>query len=424
MSYNTGKKVFLMYHRVDDTTQDYNRITVNEKNFKAQMTFLKENYKVLSVEDMLAYEGSEDVIAITFDDGFADFYTKALPILEELNLPAAIFVTTGKMDIAEEMWTSEIMRLLYMNDSGCDELCIEVMGKKVGLPIFTLDQRAHTYRCMRQILMQLSGDEVDALLADIRGQLNMETAGRGEYLFLSTEQCKELGKHPLVTVGAHTVNHVSLGRTEEAVVEYEIKNSIKQLENILEKKIEYFAYPFGGNGDYSKQAIDILKECGIKAAFTTYSSVYNSEAFGLYEIPRMYVGNWEVNKLKAKIDGGLSPDVFFDGKNSCNDDFYLGSLAEDKELWETDIPVIVWGTGVRGKRIKENLVRSGNADRIIAFGDNNSKLWGEKIDGIEVWSPEKIVGFVDAIVIVNNAQDGKICRQLSRMGVKKIHWVV
>ena len=424
MNCKTGKKVVLMYHRVNDTTQDYNRITVNEKNFRAQMMFLKENYLVLSVDDFLAYEGREDVVTITFDDGFADFYQKALPILEETEIPATIFVTTGKMDTEEELWTSEIMRLLYLNDSGCEKLSLTVMGKQVFFPISTIEQRGKAYRSIRQILMQVSGAEVEELLADMRNQLDMDAMGRQEYLFLSHKQCKELAEHPLITVGAHTVSHVSVGKVEDTVMECEIQTSIEQLQNTLSEQIRYFAYPFGSKADYSLKAIEQLRKCGIKAAFTTCSGDYKKGIHSEYEIPRVYVGNWEVDRFQKSLEVHLGLEKVSGNQGVDKVDFYMGSLDDDIELWQSDSPIIIWGTGVRGRKIRERLVKAGAAERILAFADNNPDLWDAEIEGSEVWSEAKVVHHFDAAVIVHNAMDAKIVKQLIDMGIEKIHWIV
>lgn len=413
-----------MYHRVNDTSQDYNRITVNEKNFKAQMSFLKDNYKVLSLEDMLTFEGKEDVVALTFDDGFADFYANALPVLEEMNLPATIFVTTGKMDTVEELWTTEIIRLLYMNDSERDEICIEFEGKEIWLSIASLEQRASAYRCIRQIMMGMSGSEINKLMAKLRNQLAMDDRGRDEYTFLTEEQCRKLGEHSLVTVGVHTVNHISMGNVDEAVLEEEVKSSIGRLERILGKKVEYFAYPFGGKCDYSKKVIELLKQEGIRAAFTTHASDYQKDVHDIYEIPRVYVGNWDVVRLKKCLELHFKSEKGSPDEMNRVFDVYMGNLADDTKLWKTDEPIIIWGTGIRGRRIRMWLTQNGMAGRILAFADNNSDLWDSEIEGIRVWSPTKVERHREAIVIVYNTFGGKILKQLIDMGLEKLHWII
>ena len=92
-------------------------------------------------------------------------------------------------------------------------------------------------------------------------------------------------------------------------------------------------------------------------------------------------------------------------------------------LWNSDEKIIIWGAGIRGKRIKEIIFKAGQEHRVIAFGDNDSELWGQKVDGIEVWPLEKVKK-KDAIVVLNNSQDMKIYQQLQETGIKRIHWII
>jgi peptidoglycan/xylan/chitin deacetylase (PgdA/CDA1 family) len=92
----------LMYHRVseDGMLPD---ITVSTKNFRKQVAYLKRNYNVISVDEIIKIYSGEmqvtgDTITITFDDGFKDNYTDALPVLKSYDLPAAVFVALNYLE--------------------------------------------------------------------------------------------------------------------------------------------------------------------------------------------------------------------------------------------------------------------------------------------------------------------------------------
>ena len=92
----------LTYHRVNDR-HPHDRLTVAPRAFAAQMEALRESGRVvLSLAQALpALQGGEPVpagaVALTFDDGYADNVTDALPILQHLGFQAAFFVVTGLM---------------------------------------------------------------------------------------------------------------------------------------------------------------------------------------------------------------------------------------------------------------------------------------------------------------------------------------
>jgi peptidoglycan/xylan/chitin deacetylase (PgdA/CDA1 family) len=90
----------LYYHRIDD---EWHRSCVAPAAFRAQMTHLREHgYRVVPLAELRAALAVREpiaprTVAITFDDGYADNHTHALPVLAELGLPATVFVTVGAM---------------------------------------------------------------------------------------------------------------------------------------------------------------------------------------------------------------------------------------------------------------------------------------------------------------------------------------
>ncbi len=84
--------MILLYHKIARLQNDYNSLGVIPDNFRYQMEYLKKRYEMVSLE-----HAREDTIAVTFDDGFRDFYTEAYTYLSENNIPAEIFFTTGRI---------------------------------------------------------------------------------------------------------------------------------------------------------------------------------------------------------------------------------------------------------------------------------------------------------------------------------------
>ena len=84
----------LMYHSVAENSVFF---TVHPKIFAKQMKYLKENnYQVISLTDLITLLKNDQplpnkTVALTFDDGFKDFFLNAWPVLAEYNFPATIF---------------------------------------------------------------------------------------------------------------------------------------------------------------------------------------------------------------------------------------------------------------------------------------------------------------------------------------------
>ena len=95
--------LILEYHKVNDRTKD--DYTVPPTEFAAQMDALKEDgYTAISVLDFLrAKKGKqalpEKPVVVTFDDGYSDNYTEALPILEKRGMKATVFMVTNDIGL-------------------------------------------------------------------------------------------------------------------------------------------------------------------------------------------------------------------------------------------------------------------------------------------------------------------------------------
>ncbi|MER7207599.1 polysaccharide deacetylase family protein [Streptosporangium sp. NPDC000239] len=94
----------LMYHSISDRPNPETKpLAVRPSVFADQLTYLKEHgFTPLTVADMVASlhrnngrSLPERPVVVTFDDGYADFHSHALPVLERLGFPATVFLTSG-----------------------------------------------------------------------------------------------------------------------------------------------------------------------------------------------------------------------------------------------------------------------------------------------------------------------------------------
>lgn len=89
----------LMYHRVEKVSHDRNTVLLDK--FTWQMEYLqKSGYQTISVQQLVRHLTEQallpaQAIVITFDDGYADNYQYALPVLQQYGLTASVFVVAG-----------------------------------------------------------------------------------------------------------------------------------------------------------------------------------------------------------------------------------------------------------------------------------------------------------------------------------------
>jgi peptidoglycan/xylan/chitin deacetylase (PgdA/CDA1 family) len=87
-------RAILMYHSIDDSGSP---ISVGRDAFRAHVRWLASGrVRVVPLEEVRAGDPEEDAVAVTFDDGFANFATEAAPLLAEHGLPVTLFVVADR----------------------------------------------------------------------------------------------------------------------------------------------------------------------------------------------------------------------------------------------------------------------------------------------------------------------------------------
>ncbi|MBU3180179.1 polysaccharide deacetylase family protein [Clostridium psychrophilum] len=117
------------------------------------------------------------------------------------------------------------------------------------------------------------------------------------HTFMTSKQLLEMDKYG-VDIESHTVHHDNLAMISNNKQLKTLIQSKQYLEKILNKPINFFAYPYGG---YNKSAIEALKKAGYKMAFTTEGG-WSSKHNGVFSLHRVWVGHLDSMKVfKNKI---------------------------------------------------------------------------------------------------------------------------
>jgi len=120
----TNKKglTILTYHSISNGIEPDETVTPEE--FEKQLQYIKENYKVISLEEVVEHIQTDikkisGSIVITFDDGYSDNYRYAYPLLKKYNFPATIFLVSDfiNSDSSKYLSPSEIHEMKSNNIS-------------------------------------------------------------------------------------------------------------------------------------------------------------------------------------------------------------------------------------------------------------------------------------------------------------------
>lgn len=293
-----GKVLTLLYHRVNELERDINLLAVSADNFYRHMSWLKENFQIVRFEEDWSQLDGE-AVCITFDDGYADNFTKALPVLKELKIPATVFMATGNIGKNCEFWWDELESDLFCRISKTElELKDDVFGCK--WPAKDYQERKILYETLHWLMINNRTRMWDWLHQMENWETVSEEDRKINYL-LEADEYKELYSSEL-TIGAHTVNHCVLSKMSVQEQEVEINESKKALEQIFGNKIEVISYPFGGRNDYTNDTIEICKRLGFHKAASNFPGIW-IENMDLFEIPRNIVRNWDKEDFINKIRG-------------------------------------------------------------------------------------------------------------------------
>lgn len=297
----SGKIQILMFHRIVKDLGN-NRISnhgieLTENYLEYLINFyLKKGFIPISINDVTSiinFKNKKRYVVFTFDDGYYDNYEKALPIFEKYNIPFAVYVSTDFIYRKQFAWWYFIEDIISKNSK-----IIYINGKSEQTEIIeSLEQKEAFFIKLRQIIqsdIKTLNDLIDKYSPDLEFYHN---------LFLTESKLKEFSKHPLVTIGSHTISHPSLSKINDEQSFYEISNSKIELEKIIEKKVDHFSYPFGTINDVSNRELENVKKSGYLTALTTSYGDVNKKS-NLLKLPRIWTSNENTeNELLKSIYG-------------------------------------------------------------------------------------------------------------------------
>jgi peptidoglycan/xylan/chitin deacetylase (PgdA/CDA1 family) len=287
------------YHRVVADFEAASRraipsMLISARTFEKHLDWLGRRFNFVSLDDVGLHLANERQFkrpsaAITFDDGYADVYHNALPILKRKGIPATVFVVTNLVG------TSNVQ--IYDRLYACFSRDRAAAFSKMTEMLTRMPQR--------EVLAQLQSLESDAALASTYGH---------EFMPLSWEMLEVLQKSD-ITIGSHTTSHVLLTSESLDEVHRQLIESRQTLENRLRRKIEHFAYP---DGRFNKAVLEIVHQSGYRFAYTICPQ--RDSRFPLLTIPRKIL--WE--NACSNLLGQFSPSVMrcqtdgiFDRKGVC-----------------------------------------------------------------------------------------------------------
>ncbi|MFQ5603845.1 MAG: polysaccharide deacetylase family protein [bacterium] len=278
----------LTYHRVAELQAgphlNPGLISATPALFAQQMMFLKENFQVIAMADLLQSVRNgcplpKRAVLITFDDAYRDFGENAWPVLKKWRLPVTVFVPTAYPDRPENrFWWDQLHQAIMHSQRQCLQL-----AELGDIPLASSEQRRQGLKCVQTWIKNKPHTAAMALVDEIYQQA--EIAKNPASPVHRWEELRKLASDG-VTLGAHTRTHPILTRLPLQAAREEIIQSQNDLKKEIGSVLPIFSYPDGGHHD---GIVNILKEEGFLLGFNGPAGHNDLSTADLFRIRRINI---------------------------------------------------------------------------------------------------------------------------------------
>lgn len=320
----------LLYHRIADSLSDPWDLCVSPQNFAEHLEVIREIGEPIDIETLernlqtgrLPAPG----IVLTFDDGYADNLTHALPILERHRTPAAVFPPAGMVGEGREYWWDELEYVFLEAESLPETLELPIggevyrrsLGKECRLPRAEFVHRAawrtwmppntvrqEIYLELWQLLHPLPNADRSAVIGTVLDWAQLPRPARDDRRIIRWDEAAALTAGGWFQIGSHGMTHSSLAALPPAEQAYELRESKRTLEARIGREVACLVYPYGKPADYSDLTVRLAAEAGYRIALINSRGLVRPGA-DPFRLPRFHVGNWPGEELARRLHTWMS----------------------------------------------------------------------------------------------------------------------
>lgn len=263
----------LMYHSVlenpDEQWLVLGGIGHSAKVFRKQMEVVARRYRPVSMDDLLGFVSQGKhlpprAVVVTFDDGYADNLEVAVPILNDLGIPAMFYITVDCIDNRRVPWPSRLRYAFFSTKEsswkrGADSRCT----------ISDTESRNRAYLQACDDCAKLAGQEQERFVAEIETKLNAAIPAQNNNQMMTWDQVRAM-RTKGHSIGSHTMTHPNMAYVSTEDSRRELLLSKQRLETELKEPIVHFSYPCPAlSPHWNSETLAMSKQAGYRTAVTT-----------------------------------------------------------------------------------------------------------------------------------------------------------
>jgi len=244
---------------------------------------------------------------ITADDGYRDNLTEALPVFEKHGTPFTVYIAPALINGDIDLWWEVAEDIVIARD-------MLRVPTKMGTVTLDCSNPSRKFEANvwlhRYLTHEVSEEGQRAFLRDLATSAGVDAGAPSRNTLMTWDQVRQIGAHPLATIGAHTVSHYNLSRLSEAKARLEIIDSADILAIETGVRPRHFAYPYGYAAAAGPREVKLVEEAGYKSAVTTrHGLLHPVHAAHLHALPRISVnGRYQrLAHMRTMLSGVTTP---------------------------------------------------------------------------------------------------------------------
>ncbi|HIK58850.1 MAG: glycosyltransferase [Verrucomicrobiales bacterium] len=280
-----------MYHRFNEASS-YCPDKLSSDIFNWQLKKLSKGWKVITLGEYANLQKTKSrmpsyLVVLTVDDGYADFYKYAYPLVKQYGLKITFFPVVKFINGAW-LWWDRVNYALEQTDQ--EKNIFHFNGKAFTLDLKTSKNQRKSFMNISDYCTRIDDGPKWELIYTLEKYLGVipPPSPPSDYSPVTWEQLKEMSAHG-VEIGGHTMSHPILSKIPKENVVNEIIDCKREIESNIGKVITSFCYPNGLAGDLNEAICRCVEEAGYDCAVLSYKDKSNPSDF--YRTNRMGLSN-------------------------------------------------------------------------------------------------------------------------------------